>query len=87
MSLYVKDGRYKYEFTNFTHAPYDIRYNDMIGTLTNNPVYPVEKSNHFKFKTELWQDMKSQTADNIRIALIGLEESMRLPIETKKNDW
>lgn len=89
-TILVKDGRYKYEFSNFEHiqtvttAGY-ISY----GTLTTNTTAPEGKRCLMcgnKINNKYWNSIKKSATDQIESGIIRLKEAMSKPI-TGKSDW
>lgn len=88
VSLSFKDGRYKYEVTDFNHDPAGNSYGSIsVGVITKDDQYPEEKAKNKKLKDKVWQDIKKQIENEILPLIANLKESMSKTAETKKNDW
>lgn len=88
VSIFVKDGRYKYEITDFYHDPYGNSYGAMsLGLITNSSFFPEEKAKNKKLKDKVWSDIKKQIEITSIPLQSSLKESMSKSAETKKNDW
>lgn len=88
VSIYVKDGRYKYEITDFTHDPSGPNAKS-VGIITNSVDYPGEekrKANQ-KWMDNTWKDVKKQINNNISPIELSIKEGMSKVSENKNEDW
>lgn len=88
IKIYVKDGRYKYEITDFTHDPYGNMYGKksmgLITTDMENPnPLPLSKG----WSNRVWNDIKSQIDIPIVGIIDNLKKEMIKKTESKNNDW
>src|SRR5690606_4214959 len=88
--IYVRDGRYKYEITDFVHEPDagNSFYDGNSSLLTVSETYPFEtKKMETKWKNNVWKDLKEQTENKMNVLIEVLENKMKTPIETENDDW
>ncbi len=89
IKVFVKDGRYKYEITDFVHHP-DAggsgRNSGNFGLITTDNEYPNAKSAQ-NWYNKVWSDIKNQIEQNILPLIVSLKEGMNKPSETKKDNW
>ena len=89
IKIFVKDGRYKYEITDFVHHP-DASgsgpNSGNLGLITTDKEYPNAKSAH-NWYNKVWSDIKNQIEHNILPLIVSLKEGMNKPAETKKDNW
>ena len=89
VSIFVKDGKYKYEFTNFTHeGTPGVKYNNSgisFGLITTHIECPKDIPGSWQgWRNKVWDDIKSQINDNI----IPLISSLKQTMITKANsNW
>lgn len=86
----VKEGRYKYEISDFIHQPNGNSNNGNIdfGLLTTDLECPyVIKGQFKKWVNDTWSGMKTQTESNIIPLIANLKEVMLKKTETTKDDW
>lgn len=90
VSVFVKDGRYKYEFTSFMHeGNQNPGYGAMpfnLGLITTDqyPYYPNGYSKKMCDRT--WDDVKTQINDKILSMISSLKTIMSKPF-VAKSDW
>lgn len=88
IKIYVKDGRYKYEITDFIHDPYGNHFGkSSVGLITTEEECPNPKPKPKGWSNKVWKDIKTQIEDNINSILSSLKEGMGKISETKKDDW
>ena len=85
LSIYFKEGRYKYVIEDFIHnANGDYSF----GIITNELEWSGKrKLNSKKWNSWIWNDLKKQTQTNSANLLTALKASMIKPLETEKDDW
>jgi hypothetical protein len=90
IKISVKEGRYKYEVTDFIHQPTgNSNYGNIeFGLLTTDEECPYQIKGQFKkWVNDTWLGMKKQTDSNIIPLIANLKEGMLKKTETKKDDW
>ena len=86
--IYIKDGKYKYEITNFYHEPIG-RYGTVysLHLITDDQEYTGPKNTFFglghDWYNRVFQDIKEQINLKIEPSLIDLKNTM----EKNNNDW
>jgi hypothetical protein len=91
IKIQVKDGRYKYEFTDFRHEGTKTKYGppSSFGLMTSAEDCPAPQcpaSNTMpKWCDKVWKDIKRQIEENIWPIMALLEKGMTEP--AKKEDW
>jgi len=88
VSIYLKDGRYKYEITDFTHDPTGPNAKS-VGLITTDTDYPGDekrKANQ-KWMDNTWKDVKEQIHNNISPIELSIKEGMNKVSENKNEDW
>lgn len=95
MFVYVKDGRYKYELTDFIHTPTDEKhfgrfYNNksLSFTLIKSEEFPNEVNKLNKgTKDKIYKDVLQQV-DKYSVEMISaFKSSMEMPAQNENNDW
>ncbi len=87
IKLYFKDGRFKYEVTNFEHIPYT-NGAKTFGVLTNSDIPPFKSYNGMKKRAEfLWEDLKSLATATGNTIAQSLKDSLTQKTELEKEDW
>lgn len=88
VSIYSKDGRYKYEITDFYHDPTGPNKKS-VGIITDDEIYPGEekKQANQKWMNETWSDIKSQIEANNALLILGIKKNMIKVSEYKNEDW
>ncbi|MGB1050834.1 MAG: DUF4468 domain-containing protein [Chitinophagales bacterium] len=86
----TKEGRYKYEITDFFHDPYDksntiSRYS--VGMITNDEENPNPKAMAKGWSNKVWKDIKSQIESEMSLLIISLTSEMNKPVESEEDDW
>ena len=88
LSVTAKDGRYKYEFTNFSHTgtatsltkPYDF------GLITQDETCPYHLPGGTEsWNTKVWKDIKKTIDRDIQPLIVDLKSKMNVPVV--KKDW
>lgn len=103
LTIYVKDNKYKYEFTNFIHegstgeSAYGwgwVHVNSHwdavnFGLVTKEQSCPLEisKVDGDKYCAKLWAELKTHCKMNAADILNRLHSAMQTPVATKKDDW
>lgn len=88
ISIYFKDGRYKYEISNFYHTGQLVSGGNRIEDFG-----PCEEMINTKKKTwgvsyqKTFNYYLSQLDTNIKLLILDLKESMNKVADSKKNDW
>lgn len=84
LSVYVKDGRYKYEFSEFIEQC-SSKNDPGVGLLTDSESYDGDASKK-KYFDKVWGETKS-AAESIKSSLVGrLNAALNLP-DTNNQDW
>ncbi|GAB4199695.1 MAG: DUF4468 domain-containing protein [Bacteroidia bacterium] len=88
IKIFVKDGRYKYEITDFIHDPYGNQYGkSSMGLITTDKECPNPKPMAKGWSNKVWNDIKSQIEDNVTSLINSLKQGMSKRPESKKDDW
>lgn len=88
IKIFVKDGRYKYEISNFIHDPYGNQYGKAsLGLITTDVECPNPRPMAKGWSNKVWLDIKNQIEQNTIPLVASLKQKMVKPIETKKIDW
>ena len=75
ISIFVKEGKYKYEFSDFIHE--SINNYDSFGIITTEIDYPRHLSGNIKsWENNVWKDIKAQIEANTTLLIETLKESM-----------
>jgi hypothetical protein len=84
IKIFVKDGRYKYEVTDFIHHGASASF----GLLTTDENYPRNtKKMALKWENRVWNDIKNQVNLEVSSLIPSIKEGMRKPIASEKEDW
>ncbi len=87
-SVFLKEGRYKYEVTNFIHEPNGNSYGTLsVGLITPSEKFPDTNAKQQGLRNKIWIDLKQQIQQNIEPLISSLKKQMSIPSETKKKDW
>lgn len=89
IKIYLKDGRYKYEISDFIHDPVGNQYGakTSLGLITTDEEYPNPKPMARNWNNKVWKDIKNQIAINIAPLIASLKQDMEKQPETKTDDW
>jgi len=90
IKIYVKDGRYKYEITDFTHEPTGKSKNGGLsfGIITNDDTSPIRHKGQFKkWNNKVWIDIKNQINDSTKPLIEDLKTKMVQKSEIQNDDW
>ena len=85
LSIYLKDGKYKYEITDFVHEtimPRGYRGHDRNGGALGNEIPECGK---WYLNLSLWNKIKWQTKERILSTIESLKKAML--VESAGNDW
>ena len=83
-AIYIKDGRYKYELSDFNHIDLNLRnYPDAGGNLSNEK--PV--CGNMGLMKKHWKVIKEITENKIDRMLLSLNESMKKNAPAQDNSW
>lgn len=86
--IYLKDGRYKYEITDFFHDPDGNEYGKFgVGTVTTAKECPDPKPMAKGWSNNIWNDIKSQIGLNVNSLIFTLKDCMAKTTESKNDDW
>lgn len=88
IKIFVKEGRYKYEITDFIHDPRSRSSYPPVsmGLITTDPDCP-RPTSMVKWSNKVWRDIKTQIAETVVPLVRNLKKDMSLPAETKNDDW
>lgn len=88
ISVFVKEGRYKYEITDFMHdpdgfetAPYSVNL------ITTEGVCPNPKAMAKKWSDRVWVDIKDQIDRNTLALVADLKKNMSKEQSSGSDDW
>jgi hypothetical protein len=90
LSVQVKDGRYKYELTNFIHEGNPLNSGGQLsfGLITNEEECPREfKMTNRSWRNKVWNDIKRTVEIEAEILINSLENAMENPADSQKDDW
>jgi hypothetical protein len=88
IKVFVKDGRYKYEITDFIHDPYGNQYGkSSMGLITTEKECPTPKPMAKAWSNKVWDDIKNQIDSNMKSLIVSLKGDMSKKSESKKSDW
>lgn len=89
VSIYVKDGRFKYEITDFIHDPSTGPNSKSVGLLTDEIDYPGEEKRgaNQKWMNNTWHDIKQQIHTNITPIVTSIIDGMNITSESSSDDW
>ncbi len=88
IKVFVKEGRYKYEISDFFHDPKGCEFGKYcVGKITTDKDCPNPKTLAKGWSNKVWNDIKNQIDVNINSLLIGLKINMAKQTESKKEDW
>ncbi|MBO6184199.1 MAG: DUF4468 domain-containing protein [Chryseobacterium sp.] len=86
VQIACKDGRYKYNFSNFTHEGKTYNY----GLITTDPFLPTMKGMLMggpeNYKIRVTNELKETIKDRITILISELQKTMEKPLTTKE-EW
>lgn len=85
-SIFVKDGRYKYIFTDLVHESYGSL---SLGLITTSDEYPGKTSILFPqfWYDKVWNDIKKQMCDEVLTLIGSLKQTMGTKAEAEKENW
>lgn len=86
VKLFFKDGRYKYVFTDFIHAPKDEAMS--FGVITMEDEYPGTLSlSTKKWREWIWDDIKEQVEWKVGVIEASLLKGMQKVAEIEDESW
>jgi len=86
IKIFVKDGRYKYEISNFIHKSTYYTNPSSMGLITVDEFPLIKPRNLTKnVSNKIWLDIKNQINNNISNLILGLKLDMLKETETKIN--
>lgn len=87
IKIFFKDGRYKYEISDFIHNPTGTSPLSF-GLITTDVESPIKHTWMLPgWNDKVWTDIKTQINNNIIPLIANLKESMAKKAESKNNDW
>jgi len=88
IKIFVKEGRYKYEITDFIHDPYGNQYGKFsVGLITTAEECPNPKPMAKKWSNKIWKDCKDQIESNVTPLISSLKQGMSTQVESETDDW
>lgn len=89
IKLFLKEGRYKYELSDFIHDPYGNQYGKIsMGTITTDEICPNPTRTMTKrWNNDVWEEIKNQIEKNINSIIESLKQAMITPTESKNDNW
>ncbi len=88
VKLFVKDGRYKYEITDFIHDPYGNKYGkSSMGLITTNDECPNPKPSAKGWSNKVWADIKALIEENMISLISSIKQGMTKKNESNNDDW
>jgi len=87
VKIFLKEGRYKYEITDFVHDPANLQYgNFSMGLITDSEIPPEGKGSD-KWRTRVWNDLKAAIEIEAPPIVESLKNGMMTPTESSNDDW
>lgn len=87
MKIEIKKGRYRYEFFDFIHYGSDPMPADF-GLLTTDSICSnPPKGNPQNWSNKVWNDIKTQTEDQMLIIISSLIRYMEMPTRSETEEW
>lgn len=83
VKVFLKDGRYKYEITDFTHESSAIKYPISVGLVTTDENYPGIKHMQ-KFFNKRWKKLKDDCETQAKTLIESLSKVMASPASGEK---
>lgn len=92
VSIFFKDNRYKYEFTNFIHEgnSYNSTGAASFGLITDENECPRKFNNIMagtKWCNNVWTDLKEKIDSEMKTTIESLKSQMINSIETENSNW
>ena len=85
ISIYIKEGKYKYEIKNFNHDASSNSCNYSFGVITDDKECPVDiKSQNKKWENKVWKELQARSESAAENLISSLNASMQ---NTNNNDW
>lgn len=88
IKIYVKNGRYKYEITDFVHEAY--RTNERpknIGLIMSDTFVHLGFIGGKSIDKKIWNELKEDCDEEARVLISNLKEYMNKPTASSSNDW
>ncbi len=88
IKVFLKDGRYKYEITDFTHSAHGGNFGKYsLGLLTSQEDCPTPKKMAKKWSNKVWKDAKEQSEAFARVLIESLKENMSKQSAEEDDNW
>lgn len=89
VKIFVKDGRYKYEITNFIHEPYgsSAGYKTDFGLITTAEKCPTPTKGAVKWSNKVWKEMKDVIAADMESLIPRLKQGMVTVADSEDDNW
>lgn len=88
IKIFVREGRYKYEITDFIHDPYIENPGKAgMGLITTSEECPNPRDLAKGWSNRVWKDIKTQIEDNIVPLTDSLKQGMIKKTESESDDW
>lgn len=84
-AITIKDGRYKYEFSNFEHSMAVPGTPLNLGLITD--AEPIRKGFPKKTIEKIYVEAVQEIADNVASLSVSLKSAMASPTQAQSNDW
>lgn len=85
ISINLKNGRYKYEITDFVHEPSGSQYGTItIGLITDENEFPANKTITKSYGNKAWIDIKEQIKIEVTAIITSIKTGMS---KSSANDW
>lgn len=85
ITIYVKEGRYKYEITDFIHHSHK---SFAFGLITDSESAPKKVPlNNQKFADKVWNDIKSEVDEYCLLLISEIKTGMEKPTASENDDW
>ena len=87
IKIFVKEGRYKYEFTDFYHEP-ENKNGHSFGYVTNAVENPKPYSFSLKsWNRKAWNDLKKEIDIKMKDIIFSLKDGMKVKTEAQNDNW
>lgn len=85
LSIFCKDGRYKYEMSDFIHdATGSYEFGLLSGADTYQGKMPMTMK---KWRKNIWDDLKVQSTTYAEVIISSIKDKMQAKTEVQNSDW
>ncbi len=88
VKIFIKDGRYKYELTNFIHKSNSLTNPSSLGLITTGE-YDIDMGSKRanKWYAKWWVEVKDAIPPTAERIVVGLKDAMSKPAEVENDNW